>query len=63
MTKKFKPEVSRVKLNPEQAVLACKCWQGRRTKGGNRNQLSPWCVENTRSTQLTCKNRGANSVS
>jgi hypothetical protein len=23
---KFKPTVTRVKLNPEQAVLACGCW-------------------------------------
>lgn len=25
---KFKPAVTRIKLNPEQAVLACNCWQG-----------------------------------
>ena len=23
---KFKPEITRVKLNPEQAVLTCDCW-------------------------------------
>lgn len=23
---KFKPEITRVKLNPEQAVLNCNCW-------------------------------------
>jgi len=23
---KFKPEITRVKLNPEQAVLVCSCW-------------------------------------
>lgn len=23
---KFKPEVTRIKLNPEQAVLTCLCW-------------------------------------
>jgi len=23
---KFKPEITRVKLNPEQAVLECPCW-------------------------------------
>lgn len=23
---KFKPEITRVKLNPAQAVLACNCW-------------------------------------
>lgn len=25
---KFKPEITRVKLNPEQAVLACACYTG-----------------------------------
>lgn len=25
---KFKPEITRVKLNPEQAVLSCTCWAG-----------------------------------
>lgn len=25
---KFKPEVRKVKLNPEQAVLACNCYTG-----------------------------------
>lgn len=23
---KFKPVITRIKLNPEQAVLACSCW-------------------------------------
>lgn len=25
---KFKPEITRVRLNPEQAVLACTCYSG-----------------------------------
>jgi hypothetical protein len=25
---KFKPEITRVKLNPEQAVLTCACYDG-----------------------------------
>ena len=25
---KFKPEITRVKLNPEQAVLSCNCFNG-----------------------------------
>lgn len=25
---KFKPEITRIKLNPEQAVLACACYSG-----------------------------------
>lgn len=24
---KFKPVITRIKLNPEQAVLQCQCWQ------------------------------------
>lgn len=33
---KFKPQITRVKLNPEQAVLACECWDvGKITK-------NPW---------------------
>lgn len=31
---KFKPEISRVKLNPEQAVLTCGCFTGLRPAGG-----------------------------
>ena len=30
---KFRPEITRVKLNPEQAVLACSCWQGTYMRG------------------------------
>ena len=31
---KFKPEIRRIKLNPEQAVLACGCyWQGHKHTG------------------------------
>lgn len=26
--KRFKPVITRVKLNPEQAVLQCDCWTG-----------------------------------
>ena len=25
---KFRPRITRVKLNPEQAVLSCSCWSG-----------------------------------
>lgn len=31
---KFKPEITRVKLNPEQAVLSCGCYNNGRTSGG-----------------------------
>lgn len=33
---KFKPVITRVKLNPEQAVLTCTCWSG----GNNWNSSS-----------------------
>jgi hypothetical protein len=32
---KFKPAVTRVKLNPEQAVLSCDCYDGSYTGPGN----------------------------
>ena len=25
---KFKPKITRIRLNPDQAVLSCSCWQG-----------------------------------
>ena len=31
---KFKPEISRIKLNPEQTVLACNCYYERRGPAG-----------------------------
>jgi len=31
--KKFKPEIKKIKLNPEQAVLACDCWASGTTLG------------------------------
>ena len=32
---KFRPRVTRIKLNPEQAVLACDCWNtGRKSAEG-----------------------------
>jgi len=35
---KFKPEITRVRLNPEQAVLACSCYKyGLRVGGDNPN--------------------------
>lgn len=45
---KFKPEITRVKLNPEQAVLACTCYNNQRwtTSGGTQQSAgSNWaCV-------------------
>jgi len=31
---KFQPVITRVKLNPEQAVLQCSCYQGKRAIAG-----------------------------
>ncbi len=33
---KFNPEITRVKLNPEQAVLQCTCWTTGFLEGGIR---------------------------
>ena len=45
---KFNPEVSRVNLNPEQAVLACDCYSGMKatTLGGS----TEYCVPGNKST-------------
>ena len=32
---KFKPMITRVKLNPEQAVLQCQCWEGDALRDGS----------------------------
>jgi len=45
---RFKPEITQIKLNPEQAVLACTCWSG---KKGNRTTTTSYlgvCVGNKR---------------
>ncbi len=34
---KFRPVITRVKLNPEQAVLSCSCWMGQ----ANRTAVLP----------------------
>ena len=55
---KFKPKVTRVKLNPEQAVLQCTCWQGTRTSNVEHTALkidesaeqfcnAPWLARNS----------------
>jgi len=46
---KFKPVITKIKLNPEQAVLQCSCWdQGRAvsTTGTRTNTL--YCQRDTR---------------
>ena len=45
---KFKPVITRVKLNPEQAVLSCSCYSGFRVEGVTTYDTgywsSPWCA-------------------
>ncbi len=41
---KFKPKVTRIKLNPEQAVLSCACWSGTAIAPGNiAGSFGPFC--------------------
>ena len=41
---KFKPEITRIKLNPEQAVLACQCYSTRRYASQASTSRSGVCV-------------------
>jgi len=41
---KFKPEITRVKLNPEQAVLSCACYTGDRRGTGTWTSGVQWCA-------------------
>ena len=51
---KFRPQIARIKLNPEQAVLACPCWQGQYIDNPTYWQNIPiqptqwYCTPNTR---------------
>jgi len=48
---KFNPIITRVKLNPEQAVLACSCYNARRANSmaNNRTTLASVCNRNVSS--------------
>ena len=42
--KKFRPQITRVKLNPEQAVLNCTCYStGRQDGGGYTEDSENFC--------------------
>ncbi|NLO91281.1 MAG: hypothetical protein GX410_04730 [Elusimicrobia bacterium] len=67
---KFTPEITRIKLNPEQAVLACSCYTNRRAFEPywygpgypmmiNRSNV---CFRNTRRTYY-CNTQRSSSVS
>lgn len=57
---KFNPTVTRVKLNPEQAVLACSCYNVNRANTGanSRTSIRSVCVRN--SSSYVC-NRSTNT--
>ena len=60
---KFRPVVTRVKLNPEQAVLACNCWSGTKVARGNKNTYSNVCVANERKISVVCRTASRSSTS
>lgn len=61
---KFKPEITRVKLNPEQAVLSCGCYDtGTAGLEGSwwycpRDAVTPWCWGRTRQEGSACLQLG-----
>ncbi len=63
---KFNPVITRIRLNPEQAVLACSCYSRRRTNYpyGRRSASvrSSVCYQNTRRTGY-CSVRSSSAVS
>lgn len=57
---RFKPLITKIKLNPEQAVLACSCWNTNlylRSTGTNRTVAT--CIQNSRSTSAYARSTGA----
>lgn len=56
--KKFKPVITRVKLNPEQAVLACQCYLGFYSQTGSTTETGTYCIQWTKNTvSQTCASR------
>lgn len=41
---KFNPEITRVKLNPEQAVLTCTCFDANKRQGGTHGNVVQVCL-------------------
>jgi hypothetical protein len=56
---KFKPAVTRVKLNPEQAVLSCDCYSANLVDDGPAYTLPPVC---TRTKEMACAWSGAGAT-
>lgn len=53
---KFNPIVTRIKLNPEQAVLSCACWDLGRYQAvtTNRTDVAGVCALNADPRTLAC---------
>lgn len=63
---KFNPIVTRIKLNPEQAVLACGCWNtGRSTTrtSAQRVTAANYCLANADPRVTGCRRVSAGNVS
>lgn len=50
MKLRFKPVITQIKLNPEQAVLACTCWSTGTTRSNAGTRFTV-CVARTRGTE------------
>lgn len=62
----FKPVVTRVRLNPEQAVLACSCYNTEwhlQSMGVNTMQNWTYCRKKRRGSSVICKDRLSNGTS
>lgn len=61
---KFKPVVTRVKLNPEQAVLACPCWSANVVgSAATKTATLTVCIANTRTDEIRCKTVASAAIS
>jgi hypothetical protein len=47
---KFKPIITRIKLNPEQAVIWCVCFTGTGRLRTNRTALIDYCLQTPKSS-------------
>lgn len=61
----FKPVVTRVRLNPEQAVLACSCYNTEwklQSMGTSTMQNWTYCRKKRRGSGVICKDRLSNGT-
>jgi len=56
---KFNPQITQIKLNPEQAVLACSCWSGGRALSSTGTRAATTCISNTRNTSAAYRSTAA----